>query len=256
MKTYDIVVEKEGFSVCFEDGFSISGEQEEIEKNFSLARQGSKPPVADAGDDRTIRVGNYVIMDGGNSDPGDGDTLTYLWVVGKDNPESFYLLYDYDKPYIIIPFRKEGVYTFYLVVHNGIMDSEPDEFTITVEPREEILFDDPNLEIAVRYQLGKPDEELTESDLLELTYLTGYPGCDISSLEGIEKCKNLERLNLTLQDIKDISPISGLIELKWLDLDQNRIIQDISPLAGLVNLENLNLDSNEITDVSSLANLG
>ena len=51
--------------------------------------------------------------------------------------------------------------------------------------------------------------------------------------------------------ISDISPLAGLAELTWLDLDSNQI-SDISPLAGLTNLIDLSLEGNPIADTSAL----
>ena len=54
--------------------------------------------------------------------------------------------------------------------------------------------------------------------------------------------------------ISDVSPLTGLTNLKHLGLTKNQI-SDVSPLAGLTNLERLYLSGNEISDTSSLANL-
>jgi hypothetical protein len=118
----------------------------------------------------------------------------------------------------------------------------------------------------------------------------------IGNIEGIEHCANLETLNLgfnwCLQDItflkdlnhltrlkvnanlKDITPLTGLTQLTYLDLwgthelediqplknlDKLSVfiawgcsIQDISSLQGLSNLSWLNIGSNKITDIAPL----
>ena len=61
----------------------------------------------------------------------------------------------------------------------------------------------------------------------------------------------LEKLNLGYNNISDISGLSGLTQLTYLNLEKNKI-GDISPLAGLKALEYLDLWSNPITDISIL----
>ena len=55
-------------------------------------------------------------------------------------------------------------------------------------------------------------------------------------------------------NISDISPLTGLTELKSLDLSSNSI-SDVSPLEGLPKLERLYLSGNNITDISMLRGL-
>ena len=65
---------------------------------------------------------------------------------------------------------------------------------------------------------------------------------------------NLERLDLSFNQISDLSPLSGLTNLEWLFLSTNEI-SDLSPLSGLANLASLSLGENEISDLSLISNL-
>jgi Leucine-rich repeat (LRR) protein len=64
----------------------------------------------------------------------------------------------------------------------------------------------------------------------------------------------LKRLNLSHNNITDISSLEGLVNLEHLYLPENNIT-DILALSHLNNLETLVLHNNEITDVSLLGNL-
>jgi Leucine-rich repeat (LRR) protein len=70
---------------------------------------------------------------------------------------------------------------------------------------------------------------------------------------------DVTELNLSGNEISDLTPLATLTNLRSLDLSDN-FITDLSPLAGLTNLGNefatyVNLSYNQITDVSPLANL-
>ncbi|MEQ8995398.1 MAG: AAA-like domain-containing protein [Coleofasciculus sp. B1-GNL1-01] len=69
-----------------------------------------------------------------------------------------------------------------------------------------------------------------------------------------EILSSLTELHLASNQIKDVSPLSGLTNLRSLDLSVN-IIKDVSPLSGLTNLTELFLNDNQIKDVSSLSKL-
>ena len=86
--------------------------------------------------------------------------------------------------------------------------------------------------------------------LTNLTYLdlTDNEIVDISPLEGLT---NLTALFLTDNEIVDISPLEGLTNLTALFLTDNEIV-DISPLEGLTDLTRLFLDNNSISDISPL----
>ena len=70
----------------------------------------------------------------------------------------------------------------------------------------------------------------------------------------ISICKKLEVLNLSKNQISDITEIQKLQSLKKLHLNINKIT-NIHPLEGLNNLTELYLAENEISDISIIANL-
>ena len=64
----------------------------------------------------------------------------------------------------------------------------------------------------------------------------------------------LTELNLSSNELTDVSALVGLTQLTSLDLWSNELT-DVNALAGLTQLTSLNLCSNELTDVSALAGL-
>jgi PKD repeat protein len=92
---------------------------------------GNQPPVADAGVDQLVAVGQWVTLDGsGSSDP-EGDALTYAWT---QTGGAGVTLSDPASPMPRFFALNAGALTFELVVNDGRSDSAPDEVTVTVNP--------------------------------------------------------------------------------------------------------------------------
>ena len=64
--------------------------------------------------------------------------------------------------------------------------------------------------------------------------------------------RRLERLNLSLNRIRDISSLAGLRSLEVLEFSDN-FVEDIAALRNLRNLENLVFNKNAVSDLSPLA---
>jgi Leucine-rich repeat (LRR) protein len=233
---------------------SMETENIQIEQDTTINFSVNKLPIANAGEDSEVKVGQYVMLDGTQSEVGDGSELHYSWYADTTNPAEISIL----RIWAETPagFTEEGTYKFSLVVNDGIAYSEADEVVVEVGSREESKFEDPSLELEVRYTLKEPTEELTEEklDSLEILVSEGIFG-EVSSLYGLENCNNLVEFLFSSHNITDLTPLSGLTKLENLALDQTHILSDISPLANLVNLTELNLSSNNISDISALKNL-
>jgi len=74
---------------------------------------------------------------------------------------------------------------------------------------------------------------------------------DLSPLAGLNK---LTRLDFSLNKVADLKPLEGKNNLIILNAHGNQI-KDISPLAGMTNLEVVYLSSNQISDISALLQL-
>jgi Leucine-rich repeat (LRR) protein len=221
--------------------------------------------TANAGEDQTTIVGSYAVFDPTKST---GNFSWYDWQQDESNPDTVNIFSGdkeskAEKDIHKVAFVKEGIYRFILIVRSGVTpgnlngtnSSEPDTLVITVNPNSYSKFEDPNLEAIIRARLSKQVEELDENTLLELdslSYADVPPPQSISSIKGLEYCKNLIYLHLGSQNISDISPLSSLTKLKNLWLDQNEKIADITLLENLTELVELNLSCNLITDISSL----
>ena len=80
-------------------------------------------PVADAGDDQTVFVGEQVTLDGSRSSDVDGDALTFSWLIVSSPDNSLASLND---PAAVMPYfiaDMPGSYVIQLVVNDGTEDS-------------------------------------------------------------------------------------------------------------------------------------
>lgn len=118
----------------------------------------------------------------------------------------------------------------------------------------EVHFLDANMEQVVRDELGiPPPAPITDADMLSLISLHSQ-GSNISSLVGLEYAANLDALALNINDIEDISALSGLVKLRYLSMARNRI-KDITPVSGLAGLDFLHFGGNDISDISAVSGL-
>lgn len=124
----------------------------------------------------------------------------------------------------------------------------------------EIFFADLVVEEAVRRQIGKNTGPIYEGDVLAITKLD-MEGEVIDNLEGLQYLKNLEVLIAgaysrgSYSSINDLTPLSGLTKLYHLDLSGNNIT-DISALASLTNMQELSLYNNfNLTNIESVSNM-
>lgn len=114
-----------------------------------------------------------------------------------------------------------------------------------------VVVRDSNLEAAIRAQVGQPFGFLTRSSMARLVTLDAR-GLSIESLEGLQFASNLRFLDVSGNNISDISPVAGLsATLETLDLENNDIF-DITALRGLVFLRYLNICGNRITSLEPL----
>lgn len=125
------------------------------------------------------------------------------------------------------------------------------------------------------YRKDKNSNEIYKSDLekIEALAIRGMDAAEenlieVSSIKGLEYCKNLKILTISSGEIpddneeiryskgaiKDLTPLAGLKKLELLRLSHNEI-SDVSPLKDLTGLKYLYISHNNITDISSLKNL-
>jgi len=79
-------------------------------------------------------------------------------------------------------------------------------------------------------------------------------GLQIDSIDFLSDMSNLKRVVLPSNQLTDIAPLRGKLQLEFLWLERNNI-SDLSPISGLENLKTLSVTGNQITDITPLAGL-
>jgi internalin A len=100
-----------------------------------------------------------------------------------------------------------------------------------------------------------------ESPLVDLTWLKDYPnlkvlefqGNGLKTLEGVQVLTGLQEFACNANFVRDLTPLSGLKELTWIQIYDNDI-QTIEPLANLPSVTTLDVSRNGIRSLKPIAN--
>lgn len=92
----------------------------------------NRPPVADAGPDQSVTVGQTVSLDGSGSSDVDGDTLSFKWTIRQQPAGSQSTLSDATAPNPTLTIDVAGIYLLDLVVNDGFEDSAVDTVLLNV----------------------------------------------------------------------------------------------------------------------------
>ncbi|KAB2967585.1 MAG: hypothetical protein F9K18_04110, partial [Thermoanaerobaculia bacterium] len=91
----------------------------------------NSPPVANAGPDQTVLVGDLVLLDGSGSYDADGDALAFAWSLLSAPAGSVATLNDPDTVLPTFTADRAGTYLIQLVVWDGFVESAPDSVVVS-----------------------------------------------------------------------------------------------------------------------------
>lgn len=96
-----------------------------------VATTANSAPVADAGVDQEVTVGDQVALDAAASSDADGDPLTYSWQFSSLPEGSSTQLVNADQQIATFTPDSAGTYVVRLSVNDGQVDSDPDTVSVT-----------------------------------------------------------------------------------------------------------------------------
>lgn len=125
---------------------------------------------------------------------------------------------------------------------------------ITLPSLGQSVFPDKKLEAAVRkevFEKRNNQEPITAEDVKRISQvITVEHG--ITSLEGLQHCEALMRIDLAGHEIVDLAPLANLKRLQSIDLSNNKIVS-IEPLKDAKNVQYLKLSNNQIEDIAAVS---
>ena len=102
--------------------------------------------------------------------------------------------------------------------------------------------------------IGKNPSQLTQAHLEAITSLYDK-GKKVTSLEGLQYAKNLTTVSLTENALTDLSPLSSLTNLSYLNLSSGGTLSSLNGISSLPALTYLYLDKQRISSITPLINL-
>ena len=135
-----------------------------------------------------------------------------------------------------------------------------DAYAISQQAATVVQIPDPNLRALIAETLGKsPNAPITVEDMERLREIDAREDRGIKDLTGLQYATNLVELYLGWysgegNQVKDLSPVAGLTNLRVLFLHHNPI-SDLSPVRGLTNLTDLMLHDTLVSDISPVRGL-
>ena len=127
-----------------------------------------------------------------------------------------------------------------------------------VLPGGQVHIPDSNLRTLIAETLGKSiNDPITVEEMKRLRNLDACrDACEkgIRDLTGVQFATNLRRINISHNQVSDISPVAGLIELRELWITDNPV-SDISMLRGLTYLTHLGFGRCQVSDISPVRSL-
>ncbi|MCU7849156.1 MAG: hypothetical protein KZQ89_14420 [Candidatus Thiodiazotropha sp. (ex Lucinoma kastoroae)] len=226
-------------------------------------------PVANAGDDQTIMIGQTAQLDGAASADADNDTLSYSWSISSSPEGSTATLSDATSTTPTFTADQIGFYLFQLIANDGILDSTPATFTLQVSPLEAltITLDEPsdqsftnqaiiqfigNLNHAAELTIN--DQPVTlENDLsfdYSVTLQDGLNQITVVARDAVDSEAVLTR-NITLDTSVPGIPVSTLISVSSPDAGVVTISGELGSAEPFARVVVVNLRTGETLIVSS-----
>lgn len=116
-----------------------------------------------------------------------------------------------------------------------------------------IEIEDPNLEAAIRKELGKSTGSITKAEIEDIMYLEAE-GLGIKTLKGLEKIEKIDSWNLDNNLLTNLDGLNNLKSADTLSVSNNKLT-NITALRNLKIIDQLWINGNLLTNLDGLENL-
>ena len=149
------------------------------------AGAGNTAPVADAGPDQTVFVGDTATLDGSaSSDVDIGDTLSFAWSLTSRPAGSSAALSDATAVGPTFVADVAGTYVAQLIVNDGTVDSAPDTVTITANEPAVLDLDVVGFRVTKRVRLSKVKPIRIKVVVKNLSMVAGAGTATVVGMQG------------------------------------------------------------------------
>jgi len=165
------------------------GKVDSTPDTVSISTENSKP-IANAGPDQTVYVGNTVTLDGSKSSDVDGDPLSFWWSFTSTSPGSVAKLSDPTAKNPTFRIDLPGIYVVQLIVNDGRVDSAPKTVTITTANSKPVAEAGPDQTVFVGDKVQLDGSASSDADKDPLTFfwsITSKPDQSASVLDSSSK---------------------------------------------------------------------
>jgi len=171
------------FSLTVSDGVLTS----EVDTVELIVSRLNTAPLADAGRDQNIFIGDEVTLDGSNSSDAEGDDLTYNWTIISKPESSLAELADSNTSYSTFTPDIEGVYSVQLIVSDTDLKTTLDVTVINVTQKNSIPVanagSDQSVELNKEVILDASTSVDADGDILEYQWSLVSKPAAVSTLE-------------------------------------------------------------------------
>ncbi|REL28509.1 hypothetical protein DXX93_19350 [Thalassotalea euphylliae] len=179
----------------------------------------NNPPVANAGDNQTVAVGDTVTLDGSASSDPEGDLITYQWqIVNVPDGSSLTQLNDPTTPMPSFVGDVVGRYEFALVVNDGEDDSPADIVQVEVlqgnlPPQAEIALASDEVQVGSQVTLDGRNSNDPDNGPSPLTYQWSFMSVpDGSGLTDADIAEPMAALTSFVPDVEGVYSVELRVE--------------------------------------------
>lgn len=192
------------------------------------AEQDNSAPVADAGTDQSVHVGELVTLDGSQSSDVDGDPLSFQWVFTDQPAQSMATLSYVSAVSPSFEVDQLGDYALALIVNDGQLDSNPDNVVISTENTVPIASAGPDQSGIVNTPIVLDGSASNDPDGDPLVYrwsLSAVPAGSLASIDLPESVIASFTPDLAGQYVTQLIVNDG-----WSDSDADALIVNVDAL--------------------------